>query len=426
MTFRYFNLCLTLLLLIQGSPAFGQMEKPRVLVSTDVGGTDPDDFQSLIHLFMYADKVAIEGLIASPFGEGRTAAIHQIIDLYEQDYPLLSGQAEGFPEPESLRTLTKQGAISSAPFAGYANASEGSDWIIHCARKQIDRPLWVLVWGGLEDLAQALHDAPDIEEKIRVYWIGGPNKKWSVNSYAYIAQNHPELWMVEANASYRGWFMDNESPDHLKGDAYYSRYIQGKGAMGEAFKDFYGGRIKMGDTPSLAYLLHGDPDDPEGESWGGSFVPIDRSARVIFDGNSSPADTVNSYATLEWRFKGPEMGISPDSACFHMEIWDQVWPGYYLGDGVYSIRYSPKRAETGSYETISELPALHGLKGGYTSTNPWPGRSSEEDFQLGSHWYSDRPDPDLFIEDQQGARTIAQYREEYLLDWAKRWDWLSD
>ena len=31
---------------------------------------------------------------------------------------------------------------------------------------QSDRPLWVLVWGGLEDLAQALHDAPEIENKI--------------------------------------------------------------------------------------------------------------------------------------------------------------------------------------------------------------------------------------------------------------------
>ena len=30
--------------------------------------------------------------------------------------------------------------------------------------------------------------------------------------------------------------------------------------------------IKMGDTPSVLYLLHGDPENPESESWGGSFV----------------------------------------------------------------------------------------------------------------------------------------------------------
>ncbi len=30
--------------------------KPPVLISTDIGGTDPDDNQSIIHLFMYSDR----------------------------------------------------------------------------------------------------------------------------------------------------------------------------------------------------------------------------------------------------------------------------------------------------------------------------------------------------------------------------------
>lgn len=70
-------------------------------------------------------------------------------------------------------------------------STEGSDWIVRCARKDSDRPLYVLVWGGLDDLAQALHDAPDIAGRIRVYWIGGPNKKWSINSYVYINREFP-------------------------------------------------------------------------------------------------------------------------------------------------------------------------------------------------------------------------------------------
>jgi hypothetical protein len=424
--FRIPGLVLSLFCLYFVSPLPAQEVKHRVLVSTDVGGTDPDDFQSLIHLFMYADRVSIEGLVSSPFGGGRKSAILEIIDLYEEDFPRLASRSEHFPSPGYLREVSKQGALSSAPYAGHARSTEGSDWIIRCARRESERPLWVLVWGGLEDLAQALHDAPDIKDKIRIYWIGGPNKKWSVNSYAYIAQNHSDLWMIEANATYRGWFMDSESPDHLKGEAYYAGYIQGKGAMGEAFKDYYGGRIKMGDTPSLAYLLHGNPEEPEGESWGGSFVRITRSARHIFDGASQQMDTLPAYATLEWQFEGPRRAAPADSICFRMKIEDQVWPGYYLGQGRYGIRYSPKRAETGSYETESGFPELHGLRGGYTSTNPWPGKASATDIPLGAHWYSDRPDPALFIEDQQGAQTIAKFREEFLLDWAKRWEWLAE
>jgi len=40
----------------------------RVVVLTDAGGTDPDDYQSLVHLFVYSDCLALEGLISSPCG----------------------------------------------------------------------------------------------------------------------------------------------------------------------------------------------------------------------------------------------------------------------------------------------------------------------------------------------------------------------
>lgn len=45
------------------------------------------------------------------------------------------------------------------------------------ARRNELRPLHVLVWGGIDDLAQALHDATDILPKPRVYWISGPTEK---------------------------------------------------------------------------------------------------------------------------------------------------------------------------------------------------------------------------------------------------------
>lgn len=47
-----------------------EYSKPRVIISSDIGGTDPDDFQSMIHLMMYSDMFKIEGLISSPFGKG--------------------------------------------------------------------------------------------------------------------------------------------------------------------------------------------------------------------------------------------------------------------------------------------------------------------------------------------------------------------
>ncbi|MGW8316135.1 MAG: nucleoside hydrolase-like domain-containing protein [Bacteroidales bacterium] len=400
-------------------------EKPRIIVSSDIGGTDPDDFQSMIHLLMYADLFRIEGLISSPFGKGRKADILDMIDLYEEDFGKLKAHSSDFPEPEKLRKICKQGAKAEAPFEGYSAPTEGSEWIIQCAKKESDQPLWILVWGGIEDLAQALHDAPEIKEKIRVYWIGGPNKKWSVNAYAYIAGSHPDLWMIEANATYRGWFMDSKSPENLSDEAYYDNFIQGRGALGKAFKNYYDGEIKMGDTPSLAYLMNGDPDNPAGESWGGSFSRIDRSSRTIFLRNTSLSDTVAAYSVMEWRWRGPLIDLPADSAYFTLEVSNQQWPGFYLGEGIYGVRYSSKTPEVGSYMTNSGITELDGLSGQYVSTVPWPGMPGENDFLLGKRWYTDRPEPELFMDVQQGAWSVARHREEFLSDWAARWKWLE-
>ena len=167
-------------------------DRYRVIVSTDIGGTDPDDFQSMVHLLVYADCFDIEGLVSSPYGPGRKEHILEVIDCYEKDYANLKTYSDKYPPPDSLRALTKQGETERAPYAGVRRSTEGSQWIIECARRDDPRPLYVLVWGGIEDLSQALHDAPDILPKLRVYWIGGPNKKWGPDTFQYLATNHTE------------------------------------------------------------------------------------------------------------------------------------------------------------------------------------------------------------------------------------------
>ena len=400
-------------------------EKPRILISTDIGGTDPDDNQSMTHLLMYSNLFNIEGLISSPsYGDGNKQEILRMIDLYKQDLPKLKKYASGFPDPDYLRSVTKQGRRGGAPYKGYSKATEGSDWIVKCARKESDQPLWVLVWGGLEDLAQALHDAPDIEGKIRVYWIGGPNKKWSVNSYTFIVSNFPNLWFIEANATYRGLFSNSDVPDSLKTDNYYENYIRASGHLGRDFKNYYQGKIKMGDTPSLLYLMHGNPVEPKGESWGGSFEKTKYSARHIFNRNTTIADTIPVYSIIEFHFKGPEVNFPEDSACFKMTVANQVWDGYYLGNGDYAIRYAPKRAETLNYKITSDIPGFGEQTGTFVVSNLWPGEKCSTDYAVGDYWYTDRSDPQLFDGGWQGARTILKWRNNALLDWAVRWDWL--
>jgi len=403
--------------------------KPRILVSTDIGGTDPDDNQSMTHLLMYSDKVIIEGLVSSPsYGKGSKKEILRMIDLYEKDFPKLQKHQKAFATSEYLRSVTKQGRQGAAPFTGYTTATEGSNWIIKCARKKSSQPLWVLVWGGLDDLAQALHDAPDIRNKIKVYWIGGPNKKWSANSYAYIVKHFPDLWFIEVNSSYYGFFSNNGMPDSVKTTTYYDQYIRGAGNLGKDFINYYGGNVKMGDTPSLLYIMDGDPNDPLKESWGGSFEKFNHSPRIIFNRNITLVDTVTVCSILEFHIKGPEINISPDSACFTLNIkagiGEQKWAGYYLGEGTYVVRYAPKQSETVSYKITSPIPGFPEQSGQFVVDNLWPGKVRNTDYLLGPHWYTDRSDTQLYDGKIQGGVTVKKWRNKVLQDWAKRWQWL--
>ena len=400
-------------------------DRIRILVSTDIGGTDPDDNQSMTHLLMYSNLFQIEGLISSPsYGDGSKKEILRMIDLYEKDLPQLKKHENDFPSPDYLRSITKQGRKGGAPYKGYTLATEGSEWIIKCARNESNQPLWVLVWGGLDDVAQALHDAPDILSKIRVYWIGGPNKKWSTNSYAFIAANFPDLWFIEANASYRGFFSNANTQDSLRTENYYAQFIQKSGHLGKDFKNYYEGKIKMGDTPSLLYLMHGDPNIPQEESWGGSFEKLTYSPRIIFKQNTSFSDTVPAYSMMQFQFEGPEADVPEDSACFSMKVANQRWDGYYLGNGSYAIRYAPKQAESLSYSITSNIPGFLQQFGKFVVSNKWPGDQHSTDYILGDNWYTDRSDPELFDGKWQGAKTIGKWRNAALMDWAGRWKWL--
>lgn len=401
-------------------------EKYRILVSTDIGGTDPDDNQSMAHLLMYSDRFDIEGLISSPsFGKGSKEEILRMIDLYEKDFKKLQANNQKLMTPAELRKLCKQGRQGLASYKGFDKPTEGSEWIIKCARREDTRPLYVLVWGTLEDVAQALHDAPDIQSKIRVYWIGGPNKKWGVNSYAYVAENFPDLWMIENNASYRG-LISNKKIDDEFNNGYYDKYIKNAGHLGADFIHYYDGLVKMGDTPSLLYMMNGDPADPYKESWGGSFEKMSESPSTIFTSHPTIKDTVAVYSVLEFRFNGPEQ--KPDAVgqkFFTFRIDRQNWDGIYLGNGVYGVRYSPKAPAVLSYEITSDIKELNGLRGTFVVGTVWPGKSTTNGYKLGENWYTDKQSPALFEGVWQGSKTVSKWRKEVLTDWGIRWEWLK-
>ncbi len=388
----------------------------RVIVSTDIGGTDPDDFQSMVHLLVYADSLEIEGLISSPYGPGRKQHILEIIDCYERDYSNLKTYSARYPTAAALRAISKQGETEVAPYAGVRRSTEGSKWLIHCARRDDPRPLHVLVWGGLEDLAQALHDAPDILPKLRVYWIGGPNKKWSPDAYQYLVTHHSKLWIIEANATYRGWFSGGNQVDEWGNKEFVTRHIAGHGALGDYFNTQLQGVIKMGDTPSVGWLLRGTPTDPTQSGWGGQFVRAWERPHVVFNRLTTAADRIEQFGILELVLPlGDDAPANPEA---RMQIENQSLIGH-VADGVVRFRFSPKDAKQYSYRIRSSAPALDGGTGALTSFLPPPELAQRPAAQW-PNWWTDSPAPALSEGNHLGAKTVSQWREDFLRDFAVR------
>ncbi len=292
---------LTLMSCAQAPPPDG--ERHRVIVSTDIGGSDDDDIQSMVHFLLYADLFDVEGIVSSPPHDGRVADILEVIDVYAQDYPTLAAHSAAYPSPDALRALTKQGATDPAPAAGWIAPTEGSRWIVEQARRPDPRPLYVLVWGSITDVAQAVHDAPDIKDRLRVYFIASWNERQDPAAFAYLDAHHPDLWMIYANTTFRGWYMGGNQAGDLGNTQFVADHVCGHGALGDFFcglapalEGDATGRIKMGDSPSVAYLLDGDAGDPTQPHWGGRFVPHPEGRPQWWVDDPDPAWAVDDRA----------------------------------------------------------------------------------------------------------------------------------
>lgn len=398
-------------------------ERPRVIVSTDAGGTDYDDLQSLVHLLLYADVVEIEGLISSPYGPGRARHIADVVDVYARDFPTLARRSAGYPTPETLRKAIFQGAIESAGAVGFGEPTAGSQRIVECGRQADPRPIWVLVWGGIDDLAQALHDAPDIRPRLRVHFIGGPNKKWSAPAYDFLVREHPHLWMIESNSTYRGWFVGGDQSGDLGNDSFVANCARGRGALGDyfahgiAFRGETQTRLKMGDSPSLALLLHGDPDAPTCDSWGGAFVRAWNRDRLVWRRVPTAADSVETFRVVELVIDSPTAAGADLKAS--LDLAGQPCPGTRDDRGAWHFWFCPKESRHWDFTIASDDPAIAGITGAFASHPAGAGRRDEPDARF-PHWWTDDPDPTVAEGPHEGAKTVNRWRREFLADFADR------
>lgn len=284
-------------------------QKTRIIVLTDIGN-EPDDSQSLVRFLVYSNQFDVEGLVATTSTWLRDKVNPQMIearlDAYAQALPNLQQHAAGYPSVEALRAVVRSGrAAYGMQGVGQGKSTDASRLIIAAVDKQDTRPLWINVWGGGVDLAQALYDVQTSRSaaevatfvsKIRVYAISDQD-----NTGSWIRRNFPQLRWITSIHAWNDYFLSTwlgiSSATATGGDMsevnndWLAKNIRNKGPLGAAYPPIM--YTMEGDTPSFLYLLQNglsDSEHPEYGSWGGRYAAVypdsDEGLRV------STSDTV--------------------------------------------------------------------------------------------------------------------------------------
>lgn len=313
-------------------------QPPRLIVLTDISSlsqneAEPDDGQSMVRLMLYTNALDLEGLIAtSNLGHGqrtRPELIAQVVAAYGKVRPNLLQHDEKYPSASTLAAIIKSGTPVAGPKVpveetiGEGKDTEGSEWIIHVVDKKDPRPVWIVIWGGSADLAQALwkvratRTAGELKEfisKLRVHMVYDQD-----STGPWIKKEFPQLFCIFRHHGIRGMYRGGDTT------LVRSRWVEtnirhNHGALGALYVNYRGGDIwggklgrvkgiKEGDTPSFLYLLDNGlnvPGHPEWGGWSGRFRKENDHSNLWTEAVDSVANFKNDMdprmaALYRWR-----------------------------------------------------------------------------------------------------------------------------
>ncbi|GAB3678428.1 DUF1593 domain-containing protein [Salinisphaera aquimarina] len=198
---------------------------------------------------------------------------------------------KSYPTADQLRQVIKSGqpnadnGISVSQTIGAGKDTQASNWIVSAVDKPDNRPVWVTIWGGPADLAQALWKVKQTRSsaqvakfvsKIRVVASGNqdPTAGW-------IKTNFPHMFYATRKEGGRGMYRGGDQS--LVSSSWVQHNIRGHGALGQMYPDYHGGDIwswklgkvngiKGGDSSSYMGLIRNGlnvPNTLTAENWGG-------------------------------------------------------------------------------------------------------------------------------------------------------------
>ncbi|MDT0687397.1 DUF1593 domain-containing protein [Autumnicola psychrophila] len=274
-------------------------ERYRVIITSDfppfpVTNSDPDDVQSIVRFLLYSNELDVEGLIASAGTFDMVAEKENILaalDEYDKVDENLRKHDAKYPTADALRAITYEGKGNNngikikwgcdkqpvEDIIGEGKSSEASNAIIAAADKPDPRPIWIGVWGGPREIAQAIWDVSNTRSeeelktfisKLRVYLIAcqDASHEWLMNEF-------PDLFIIESRKTYHGMF-HSDSKEWAQ-----ENIINNHGPLCAIYppEAMAGPGVIEGDTPTFLHLISAnrginDPEDPSQPSWGGEYV----------------------------------------------------------------------------------------------------------------------------------------------------------
>jgi hypothetical protein len=246
---------------------------------------------------LYADELDIEGLVAtSNLGHGQTTRpdlIRRVVDAYARVHPNLIQHDGRYPPAADLFGVIRSGQPVARPkmpverSIGEGKDTEASQWIVRVVDRDDPRPVWMVIWGGSADLAQALwkvratrtpEHLQHFVSRLRIHAIGDQD-----STGPWIREQFPGLYTITQRRAYRGMYRGGDPS--LVSPEWVEENIHGHGPLGDLYPNYNGGDIwsgrlgrvrgiKEGDSPSFLSLVPnglGNVDRPWLGGWGGRF-----------------------------------------------------------------------------------------------------------------------------------------------------------
>lgn len=259
-------------------------EKHRVFVFTDINidSGDPDDRQSLVHLFWYANEINIEGIVPERWNARSVEACNLTLSSYAKDYKTFGFKKYDYPKPNVLKKKIARDIAEALIL--FKEAAENKE-----------SPLYVLIWGNMLSFNKVLYQYPDLADNIRIITIGTgtmlekdypflpeswekaelPCNQYNWNGFGrndlFNDSQFADLWWLEINWTYNGMFTGEEPKEMFHKLAKY-------GNLGQHIKEVvkneeWAQYFRVGDTPSVLYVIDANhnTNNPKQSSWAGKF-----------------------------------------------------------------------------------------------------------------------------------------------------------